>query len=153
MQREQSCIFVFSRCVGGRGGGVKELHEESGRTGQPPLYCYWESQGDRPDRHCHESSHPAQSQTQRHGINLSLLLCSLTWTSVDRTCFLLRYVCCELQVSGAGKVNEEMTATVDFRNPFTFALEDVYIRMEGPGIMLPKSKFYRWPLSFTPLIC
>ncbi|XP_070711014.1 coagulation factor XIII A chain [Pempheris klunzingeri] len=45
-------------------------------------------------------------------------------------------------ISERGKVNEEMTATVEFTNPFTFSLEDVYIRMEGPGIMLPKSKYY-----------
>ncbi|XP_075948690.1 coagulation factor XIII A chain isoform X2 [Anarhichas minor] len=45
-------------------------------------------------------------------------------------------------VSDGGKVNEEMTATVEFTNPFTFSLEGVYIRMEGPGIMLPMSKYY-----------
>ncbi|XP_034412587.1 coagulation factor XIII A chain [Cyclopterus lumpus] len=45
-------------------------------------------------------------------------------------------------VSNGGKVNEEMTATVEFTNPFTFSLEGVYIRMEGPGIMLPMSKYY-----------
>ena len=41
-----------------------------------------------------------------------------------------------------GKVSEEMTATVEFKNPFTFSLESVFVRMEGPGIMLPKSKYY-----------
>ncbi|XP_031145715.1 coagulation factor XIII A chain [Sander lucioperca] len=62
-------------------------------------------------------------------------------------------------VSDGGKVNEEMTATVEFTNPFTFSLEGVYIRMEGPGIMLPKSKYYSlipgsssltWTEFFTP---
>lgn len=47
-------------------------------------------------------------------------------------------------MSDVGKVNEEMMAIVEFTNPFSFALEDVYIRMEGPGIMQPKSKYYRW---------
>uniref|UniRef100_A0AAQ4QRZ3 protein-glutamine gamma-glutamyltransferase n=1 Tax=Gasterosteus aculeatus aculeatus TaxID=481459 RepID=A0AAQ4QRZ3_GASAC len=47
-----------------------------------------------------------------------------------------------LQVSAGGKVNEEMTVAVEFTNPFTFSLEGVYIRMEGPGIMLPMSKYY-----------
>uniref|UniRef100_A0A3Q3MA32 protein-glutamine gamma-glutamyltransferase n=1 Tax=Mastacembelus armatus TaxID=205130 RepID=A0A3Q3MA32_9TELE len=47
-----------------------------------------------------------------------------------------------VQVSGAGKVNEEMMATVQFTNPFSFSLEGVYIRVEGPGIMLPKFKYY-----------
>lgn len=48
------------------------------------------------------------------------------------------------QVSGPEKVNEEMLATVKFTNPFTFNLEGVFIRMEGPGIMPPKFKYYRW---------
>ena len=50
---------------------------------------------------------------------------------------------CVLQVSGAHKVSEEMIARVQFTNPFTFSLDDVYIRMEGPGVMAPKSKYYR----------
>lgn len=78
MQREQHCVFVFSRCEGVGGGRVEVLHEESGGTGQPPLYCYWEGEGDRPDRHRHESGHPAQSQTQRHGLKLFLLLLDST---------------------------------------------------------------------------
>lgn len=48
-----------------------------------------------------------------------------------------------LQVSGGDQVNEEMMASVEFTNPFTFSLEDVYIRMEGPGVMPPKFKYYR----------
>lgn len=48
-----------------------------------------------------------------------------------------------LQVSGGGRVNEEMMASVEFTNPFTFSLEEVYIRMEGPGVMPPKFKYYR----------
>lgn len=48
-----------------------------------------------------------------------------------------------LQVSGGGRVSEEMTASVEFTNPFTFSLEEVYIRMEGPGVMQPKFKYYR----------
>lgn len=62
-------------------------------------------------------------------------------------------------VSGGGKVNEEMVATLEFTNPFTFGLENVFIRMEGPGLMLPKSKYYSlipagssltWTEYFTP---
>ncbi|XP_075884373.1 coagulation factor XIII A chain [Nelusetta ayraudi] len=45
-------------------------------------------------------------------------------------------------VSGGGRVNEEMMASVEFTNPFTFSLEEVYIRMEGPGVMPPKFKYY-----------
>ncbi|XP_022619852.1 coagulation factor XIII A chain-like [Seriola dumerili] len=64
-----------------------------------------------------------------------------------------------VEVSGGGRVNEEMMASVQFTNPFTFSLESVYIRMEGPGIMAPKSKYYRmipggssltWTEFFTP---
>lgn len=57
--------------------------------------------------------------------------------------FCIKYISFGLQVSGVGRVNEEMMATVQFTNPFSFNLENVYIRMEGPGIMLPKSKYYR----------
>ncbi|KAM9335430.1 LOW QUALITY PROTEIN: coagulation factor XIII A chain-like [Symphorus nematophorus] len=45
-------------------------------------------------------------------------------------------------VSGHNKVSEQMMATVEFTNPFTVNLQDVYIRMEGPGIMPPKFKYY-----------
>lgn len=64
-----------------------------------------------------------------------------------------------VKVSGGNKVNEEMMVTVDFTNPFTFGLEGVYIRVEGPGVMLPKSKYYSlipggssliWTELFTP---
>ncbi|XP_062300632.1 coagulation factor XIII A chain [Scomber scombrus] len=64
-----------------------------------------------------------------------------------------------VEVSGPRKVNEEMMATVEFTNPFTFSLEGVFIRMEGPGVMLPKSKYYSlitagssltWTEYFTP---
>ncbi|KAJ3581066.1 hypothetical protein NHX12_017089 [Muraenolepis orangiensis] len=64
-----------------------------------------------------------------------------------------------VQVSGLNKVNEEMTATVDFTNPFSFELEHIYIRMEGPGILSPVFKYYglipggsrvTWAENFTP---
>lgn len=64
-----------------------------------------------------------------------------------------------VEVSAPRKVSEEMMATVEFTNPFTFNLEGVYIRMEGPGIMLPKFKYYSlitggssliWTEYFTP---
>lgn len=64
-----------------------------------------------------------------------------------------------IKVSGPSKVNEEMMATVEFTNPFSTNLEGVFIRIEGPGIMLPKSKYYSlipaassliWTEYFTP---
>ncbi|XP_061525822.1 coagulation factor XIII A chain [Phycodurus eques] len=64
-----------------------------------------------------------------------------------------------VKVTGPGTVSEEMIATVEFTNPLTISLEDVSIRMEGAGLMLPKSKYYRliaggssltWSEFFTP---
>ncbi|XP_051927310.1 coagulation factor XIII A chain, partial [Hippocampus zosterae] len=64
-----------------------------------------------------------------------------------------------VKVSGPAKVNEEMMATVEFTNPLGSSLEGVYVRMEGAGLMLPKSKYYRliaggasfiWSEFFTP---
>ncbi|XP_028285401.1 coagulation factor XIII A chain isoform X2 [Parambassis ranga] len=54
---------------GGGDGGVKELLEVSGGTGQPPLHCYWEDQRDGPDRHSNENCRPSQSQTHRQGVS------------------------------------------------------------------------------------
>ncbi|XP_053716433.1 coagulation factor XIII A chain [Synchiropus splendidus] len=64
-----------------------------------------------------------------------------------------------IEVSGSHKVNEEMVAVLEFKNPFNFSLEDVYIRMEGSGLMRPKMKYYslilegsyvHWTEYFTP---
>ncbi|XP_071774120.1 coagulation factor XIII A chain [Centroberyx gerrardi] len=64
-----------------------------------------------------------------------------------------------VKVSGVARVSEEMMATVEFTNPFSFNLEGVYIRMEGPGVMSPKFKYYSlitggssltWTEIFTP---
>lgn len=65
-----------------------------------------------------------------------------------------------VKVAGVGRVSEEMTATVEFTNSYNFNLEDVYVRMEGPGLMSPKLKYYSlipagsslvWTESFNPL--
>ncbi|XP_061816545.1 coagulation factor XIII A chain isoform X1 [Nerophis lumbriciformis] len=64
-----------------------------------------------------------------------------------------------VKVSGPAVVNEEMMVVVEFTNPFTTSLEDVNIRMEGSGIMMPTSKHYRlitggssitWSEFFSP---
>uniref|UniRef100_H3CC63 protein-glutamine gamma-glutamyltransferase n=1 Tax=Tetraodon nigroviridis TaxID=99883 RepID=H3CC63_TETNG len=47
-----------------------------------------------------------------------------------------------VKVSGANRVSEEMMVMVEFINPFSFALAEVYIRMEGAGVMMPKFKYY-----------
>ncbi|KAM8746729.1 coagulation factor XIII A chain [Acanthopagrus schlegelii] len=65
-----------------------------------------------------------------------------------------------VELSGGARVSEEMIATVEFTNPFTFGLEGVYVRMEGPGLMMPKTKYYSlipagatltWAEYFSPL--
>ncbi|KAM6949075.1 coagulation factor XIII A chain [Aplochiton taeniatus] len=68
-----------------------------------------------------------------------------------------------LKVSGLAKVSEEMMVTMEFTNPFSYNLENVYVRMEGAGVMPPVSKHYRrvvdvitagasltWSEHFTP---
>ncbi|XP_017288638.1 coagulation factor XIII A chain [Kryptolebias marmoratus] len=58
-----------------------------------------------------------------------------------------------VEVSGSNKVSEEMIATVHFTNPFTHNLENVYIRMEGPGVMLPVKKYYSLIPGGSSLTC
>ncbi|TSN12217.1 Coagulation factor XIII A chain [Bagarius yarrelli] len=64
-----------------------------------------------------------------------------------------------VQVSGSSRVAEEMYVTVEFTNPFKFSLENVYVRVEGPGIMSINTKQYSiigpgntitWTESFSP---
>uniref|UniRef100_A0AAV2KRD8 Transglutaminase C-terminal domain-containing protein n=1 Tax=Knipowitschia caucasica TaxID=637954 RepID=A0AAV2KRD8_KNICA len=64
-----------------------------------------------------------------------------------------------VEVSGVAKVSEDMLATVQFTNPFSFNLEEIYLRMEGPGAMLPRFRFYSllapnssvvWTEKFNP---
>ncbi|XP_038126333.1 coagulation factor XIII A chain [Cyprinodon tularosa] len=64
-----------------------------------------------------------------------------------------------VELIGSAKVNEEMMATVQFTNPFSFNLEEVYLRMEGAGVMEPKSRYYSlipggssltWTEMFSP---
>uniref|UniRef100_A0A8C6UPQ3 protein-glutamine gamma-glutamyltransferase n=1 Tax=Neogobius melanostomus TaxID=47308 RepID=A0A8C6UPQ3_9GOBI len=50
------------------------------------------------------------------------------------------------------QVHEEMTATVQFTNPFSFNLKGVYVRMEGPGVMLPSFRYYSLLAPNTPLV-
>lgn len=64
-----------------------------------------------------------------------------------------------VQVSGLARVSEEMMVLVEFINPFSFSLEDVHVRLEGPGVMSPKYKHHSvitagssmtWTEAFTP---
>lgn len=71
-----------------------------------------------------------------------MMMCSLSLRSRQHG-RLNPSVLCVLQASGQHKVHEEMMATVEFTNPFSFSLEGVYIRLEGPGVMSPKNKYYR----------
>ncbi|KAG9345794.1 hypothetical protein JZ751_008939 [Albula glossodonta] len=47
-----------------------------------------------------------------------------------------------IKLTGVPRVSEETFVSVEFTNPFQFNLENVYLRMEGPGLMPPKHKFY-----------
>ncbi|XP_077083619.1 coagulation factor XIII A chain [Siphateles boraxobius] len=62
-------------------------------------------------------------------------------------------------VTGSPRVSEEMHVSVEFTNPFKFSLENVDLRMEGPGIMAFKKKQYSlispgtsitWTETFSP---
>uniref|UniRef100_A0AAR2KLM4 protein-glutamine gamma-glutamyltransferase n=1 Tax=Pygocentrus nattereri TaxID=42514 RepID=A0AAR2KLM4_PYGNA len=62
-------------------------------------------------------------------------------------------------VAGSPRVSEEMYVTVEFTNPFKFRLENVYVRLEGPGIMSIHTKQYSmigpgttisWTERFSP---
>lgn len=64
-----------------------------------------------------------------------------------------------VELSGSGKLNQEMMVTVQFTNPFSFNLENVSLRMEGPGVMELRSRYYSlipggssltWTELFTP---
>lgn len=64
-----------------------------------------------------------------------------------------------VKVTGSPRVNEEMYVTVEFTNPFKFNLENVDVRMEGPGILPFKHKHYSlippgtsitWTETFSP---
>uniref|UniRef100_A0A671WPR1 protein-glutamine gamma-glutamyltransferase n=1 Tax=Sparus aurata TaxID=8175 RepID=A0A671WPR1_SPAAU len=65
----------------------------------------------------------------------------------------------QMQVSGSPQVKQEMVVTVTFTNPFSFPLQDVYVAMEGPGLMNQRSHLYRviesqasisWSETFLP---
>ncbi|KAJ8262588.1 hypothetical protein GJAV_G00168110 [Gymnothorax javanicus] len=64
-----------------------------------------------------------------------------------------------IKVMGEPRVNEETLVSVDFTNPFQFNLDNVYLRMDGPGLMSTKREHYSliapnasitWSQSFTP---
>ncbi|XP_048826964.1 coagulation factor XIII A chain [Brienomyrus brachyistius] len=64
-----------------------------------------------------------------------------------------------VKVSGSQKVSEESFVTVEFTNPFKYNLENVSLRVEGPGLMKAKNKVYSvippnssltWTESFSP---
>ncbi|XP_064199891.1 coagulation factor XIII A chain [Anguilla rostrata] len=64
-----------------------------------------------------------------------------------------------IKVMGEPRVSEETLVSVEFTNPFQFSLDNVYLRMDGPGLMSPKIKHFSlispnssvtWPDSFTP---
>ncbi|XP_051555128.1 coagulation factor XIII A chain-like [Myxocyprinus asiaticus] len=64
-----------------------------------------------------------------------------------------------VKVTGSPRVSEEMLVSVEFTNPFKFNLENVVLRMEGPGIMplkrhesslISPGKTLIWTEAFRP---
>ncbi|KAJ8268847.1 hypothetical protein COCON_G00114540 [Conger conger] len=64
-----------------------------------------------------------------------------------------------VKVIGEPRVSELTLVSVEFTNPFQFSLDNVYLRMDGPGLMSPKIKHFSlispkaseiWSDSFTP---
>ncbi|XP_048870710.1 coagulation factor XIII A chain-like [Brienomyrus brachyistius] len=64
-----------------------------------------------------------------------------------------------LKMSGSYKLKEEMTVTLQFTNSLKFDLENIAVKMEGPGVFQTKNKNYKliardssitWTESFTP---
>ncbi|XP_041103827.1 coagulation factor XIII A chain-like [Polyodon spathula] len=64
-----------------------------------------------------------------------------------------------VKVEGVPKLNEEISVTVEFTNPLKKNLDNVSIRLEGPGLMKSKVKMYsfippnsslRWTEYFRP---
>uniref|UniRef100_A0A3Q3XGQ2 protein-glutamine gamma-glutamyltransferase n=1 Tax=Mola mola TaxID=94237 RepID=A0A3Q3XGQ2_MOLML len=51
-----------------------------------------------------------------------------------------------MAVSGFPRVQHPMLATVSFTNPFNFSLRDVYLSMEGSGLMECRSYSFRYAL-------
>uniref|UniRef100_A0A671WSF6 Transglutaminase-like domain-containing protein n=1 Tax=Sparus aurata TaxID=8175 RepID=A0A671WSF6_SPAAU len=60
----------------------------------------------------------------------------------------------QMQVSGSPQVKQEMVVTVTFTNPFSFPLQDVYVAMEGPGLMnqrvIESQASISWSETFLP---
>ncbi|KAM4605973.1 coagulation factor XIII A chain-like [Polymixia lowei] len=90
----------------------------------------------------------------------------LTGHSGDQSLSAIRVVTLQtptliVTVSGVAKIGREMFATVTFTNPFSYALENVYLAMEGPGLLYYASRKYSlippmasitWTESFIPRI-
>nr|XP_021333236.1 coagulation factor XIII A chain isoform X1 [Danio rerio] len=64
-----------------------------------------------------------------------------------------------VKVTGSPRVSEEMYVSVEFTNPFKFSLENVDLRVEGPGVLPFKYKQYSviapgtsitWTEAFSP---
>lgn len=51
------------------------------------------------------------------------------------------------QVRGAQMVGSDMVVTVEFTNPLKESLKNVWIRLEGPGVIKPMRKMFRYVLK------
>lgn len=51
------------------------------------------------------------------------------------------------QVRGAKMVGSDMVVTVEFTNPLSETLQNVWIRLDGPGVIKPMRKMFRYVLG------
>ena len=64
------------------------------------------------------------------------------------TCACVRV--CMWQVSGDAVVDSDMYVSVSFTNPYSFTLYNVFLFMEGSGVMDIKSHFSQYAVTFDP---
>jgi len=56
---------------------------------------------------------------------------------------LVLYIIIHPQMSGTPEVGKDLSIIVSFQNPYNFILNNVQIRLDGPGLIPIKIKNYR----------
>jgi len=56
---------------------------------------------------------------------------------------LVLYIIIHSQMSGTPEVGKDLSIIVNFQNPYNFILNNVQIRLDGPGLIPIKIKNYR----------
>uniref|UniRef100_A0A673LLI6 Coagulation factor XIII A chain-like n=1 Tax=Sinocyclocheilus rhinocerous TaxID=307959 RepID=A0A673LLI6_9TELE len=57
-------------------------------------------------------------------------------------CLLVLYILIYLQMTGSPMVGKELMVSVEFLNPYNFILQKVHLRIDGPGLIPTKLKYY-----------